>query len=96
MARPRIWNNGCVVGLDHLRNLACLLSTGIAMRGYSRFSRWFEGIFAATFGVIGASLIWADVRVSRNKTKVESCEFVAAVSAFQAFNWMNRICKKYD
>ena len=45
---------------------ACLFSTRIAIGGYSRFSRWFEGIFAATFGAMGVSLIWAGVREARN------------------------------
>ena len=53
---------GALSGLIIYETYACLFSTGIAMRGYSRFSRWFEGIFAATFGAMGVSLIWADVR----------------------------------
>ena len=57
---------GALSGLIIYGTYACLFSTGIAVRSYSRFSRWFEGIFAATFGVMSASLIWADVREARN------------------------------
>ena len=57
---------GALSGLIIYGTYGCLFSTRIAMRGYSRFSRWFKGIFAATFGVMGASLIWAGVREARN------------------------------
>ena len=57
---------GALSGLIIYGTYACLFSTGIAVRSYSRFSRWFEGIFAATFGAMGISLIWAGVREARN------------------------------
>ena len=53
-------------GLIIYGTYAYLFSTGVAMRGYSRFSHWFEGIFAATFGAMGVSLIWAGVREAQN------------------------------
>lgn len=57
---------GALSGLIIYGAYAVLFSSGIAMRGYSRFSRWFEGVFAAAFGAMGASLIWAGVREARN------------------------------
>ncbi len=44
---------------------AFLFSTGVAMRGYLRFSRWFEGVFAAAFGAMGAGLLWSGLREVR-------------------------------
>lgn len=57
---------GALSGLVIYGAYAWLFSTGAAMRGYSRFSRWFESVFAATFGAMGASLIWSGIRESRN------------------------------
>lgn len=57
---------GALSGLIIYGTYAWLFSTGVAMRGYSRFSRWFEGIFAAAFGAMGASLIWAGMQEARN------------------------------
>ena len=57
---------GALSGLIIYGTYACPFSTGIAVRSYSRFSRWFKGIFAATFGAMGISLIWAGVREARN------------------------------
>lgn len=57
---------GAVSGLVIYGTYAWLFSTGAAMRGYSRFARWFEGVFAAAFGVMGASLLWAGIRETRN------------------------------
>ncbi|WP_299749615.1 LysE family translocator [uncultured Tateyamaria sp.] len=57
---------GALSGLVIYGIYAWLFSTGAAMRGYSRFSRWFEGVFAAAFGAMGTSLIWAGVREARN------------------------------
>lgn len=56
---------GALSGLVVYGTYAWLFSTGVAMRGYARFSRWFEGVFAAAFGVMGASLVWAGVREAR-------------------------------
>lgn len=57
---------GALSGLVIYGTYALLFSSGVAMRGYSRFSRWFEGVFAAAFGAMGASLIWSGVREARN------------------------------
>ncbi|GIT88051.1 MULTISPECIES: LysE family translocator [Roseobacter] len=57
---------GALSGLVIYGTYAWLFSTGAAMRGYSRFARWFEGLFAAAFGAMGASLIWAGIREVRN------------------------------
>ncbi|SDU47472.1 LysE family translocator [Stappia sp. ES.058] len=57
---------GALSGLVIYGTYAWLFSTGVAMRSYTRFSRWFEGVFAAAFGAMGASLIWAGVREARN------------------------------
>lgn len=57
---------GALSGLAIYGTYAWLFSTGVAMRGYSRFSRWFEGIFAAAFGGMGASLIYAGILEARN------------------------------
>jgi len=57
---------GALSGLVIYGTYALLFSTGVAMRGYARFSLWFEGIFAAAFGMMGASLIWAGLREARN------------------------------
>lgn len=57
---------GALSGLVIYGTYAMLFSTGAAMRGYARFSRWFEGIFAAAFGLMGASLLWAGIREARN------------------------------
>ena len=57
---------GALSGLVIYGTYAWLFSTGVAMRGYSRFARWFEGVFAAAFGAMGASLVWAGVREARN------------------------------
>jgi threonine/homoserine/homoserine lactone efflux protein len=57
---------GALSGLVIYGTYAWLFSTGAAMRGYFRFSRWFEGIFAAAFGAMGASLIWAGLREAKN------------------------------
>lgn len=57
---------GALSGLVIYGTYAWLFSTGVAMRGYSRFSRWFEGVFAAAFGAMGASLILAGAREAKN------------------------------
>ncbi|MEP2533375.1 LysE family translocator [Shimia sp.] len=57
---------GALSGLVIYGVYAWLFSTGVAMRGYTRFARLFEGVFAAAFGAMGASLIWAGVREARN------------------------------
>ena len=57
---------GALSGLVIYGTYAWLFSTGAAMRGYSRFARWFEGVFAAAFGLMGASLLWAGIREARN------------------------------
>lgn len=49
---------GAISGLLIYGSYAMLFSTGAAMRSYSRFSRWFEGLFAAAFSAMGASLLW--------------------------------------
>ena len=41
---------------------AWLFSTGIAMRGYARFSTWVEAVFASAFGAMGAGLLWSGLR----------------------------------
>ncbi|MEP3275622.1 MAG: LysE family transporter [Stappiaceae bacterium] len=56
---------GALSGLIIYGIYALLFSTGTAMRGYARFSRWFEGVFAAAFGVMGASLLWAGLREAK-------------------------------
>ncbi|MEO4042830.1 LysE family translocator [Hoeflea sp. CAU 1731] len=53
---------GAFSGLVIYGAYAFLFSTGLAMRGYARFSRWFEGVFAAAFGTMGASLLWSGLR----------------------------------
>ncbi|GKX34439.1 MAG: threonine efflux protein [Rhizobiaceae bacterium MnEN-MB40S] len=53
---------GALSGLVIYGAYAYLFSTGLAMRGYARFSRWFEGVFAAAFGTMGASLLWSGLR----------------------------------
>lgn len=57
---------GALSGLVIYGTYAILFSTRTAMRGYARFSQWFEGIFAAAFGLMGASLLWAGIREARN------------------------------
>ncbi|RLQ85285.1 LysE family translocator [Notoacmeibacter ruber] len=57
---------GALSGLVIYGTYAWLFSTGVAMRGYTRFARWFEGVFAATFGLMGASLLWAGMREVRH------------------------------
>ncbi len=57
---------GALSGLVIYGTYAMLFSTGFAMRGYARFSRWFEGVFAAAFGLMGASLLWAGMKAARN------------------------------
>lgn len=44
---------------------AVLFSTGLAQRGYQRFARAFEGVFAAAFGLMGAGLVWSGIREIR-------------------------------
>lgn len=39
-----------------------LFSSGLAMRTYGRFARWFEAAFAAVFGTLGAVLLFDAVR----------------------------------
>lgn len=56
---------GALSGLVIYGTYALLFSTGAAMRGYARFARWFEGLFAAAFGAMGASLIWSGLRESQ-------------------------------
>lgn len=56
---------GALSGLAIYGTYAWLFSTGVAMRGYMRFARWFEVVFAAAFGVMGASLIWSGLREAR-------------------------------
>ena len=53
---------GAISGLVIYGTYAMLFSTDVAMRGYSRFAKWFEGLFAAAFSAMGASLIWSGVR----------------------------------
>ena len=53
---------GAISGLVIYGTYAVLFSTDVAMRGYSRFAKWFEGLFAAAFSAMGASLIWSGVR----------------------------------
>ena len=53
---------GALSGLVIYGTYAMLFSTGAAMRGYARFSRGFEGLFAAAFGAMGASLLWSGIR----------------------------------
>ena len=57
---------GALSGLIIYGTYAWLFSTGVAVRGYTRFARWFEGVFAMAFGAMGASLIWAGAREARN------------------------------
>ncbi|KAA0912439.1 LysE family translocator [Aquicoccus porphyridii] len=57
---------GALSGLVIYGTYAMLFSTGVAMRGYAHFSRWVEGVFAAAFGVMGASLLWSGLRETRN------------------------------
>jgi threonine/homoserine/homoserine lactone efflux protein len=57
---------GALSGLVIYGAYAWLFSTGAAMRGYTRFSRWFGGIFAMAFGTMGASLIWSGLSEARN------------------------------
>ncbi|GAA6180438.1 LysE family translocator [Shimia sp. NS0008-38b] len=57
---------GAFSGLVVYGIYALLFSTGAAMRGYARFARWFEGVFAAAFGAMGASLLWSGLRDMRN------------------------------
>ena len=57
---------GALSGLVIYGIYAWLFSTGVAMRGYTHFSRWFESAFAATFGLMGGSLIWAGLKEARN------------------------------
>ena len=56
---------GALSGLVIYGTYAWLFSTGVATRGYLRFSRWFEGVFAAAFGAMGVSLIWAGFREAK-------------------------------
>ncbi len=53
---------GALSGLAIYGTYAVLFSTGAAMRGYTRFAGWFEGVFAAAFSVMGASLLWSGLR----------------------------------
>lgn len=57
---------GALSGLVIYGCYAMLFSTPAAMRGYARFTRWFEGIFAAAFGLMGASLVWAGISETRH------------------------------
>lgn len=57
---------GAFSGLVIYGTYAWLFSTGMAMRGYSRFSGWIEYIFAAAFSAMGASLIWSGLREARS------------------------------
>ncbi len=56
---------GAASGFVIYGTYALLFSTGVAIRGYSRFSRWFEGVFAAAFGAMGAGLLWSGLREVR-------------------------------
>lgn len=56
---------GAMSGLAIYGTYALLFSTGLAMRGYRRFYRWFDGVFAAAFGTMGASLIWSGIHEAR-------------------------------
>ncbi len=58
---------GAFSGLVIYGTYAWLFSTNMAMRGYNRFSRWFEGIFASVFGLMGVSLLWSGVHEVRNE-----------------------------
>ncbi|WP_299775921.1 LysE family translocator [uncultured Tateyamaria sp.] len=57
---------GALSGLVIYGIYAWLFSTSLAMHGYTRFARWFEGVFAGAFGLMGASLLWAGMREARN------------------------------
>ncbi|MEM1409504.1 MAG: LysE family translocator [Pseudomonadota bacterium] len=57
---------GAFSGLVVYGTYAFLFSTGVAMRGYARFAKWVEGVFAATFASMGASLLWAGLRDARS------------------------------
>lgn len=41
---------------------AFLFSTGRLVRAYARFTRFFEVVFSAAFGIMGGSLIWSALR----------------------------------
>ena len=56
---------GALTGLIIYGGYAILFSSNIAMRGYSRFGRLFEGVFAAAFGLLGGKLIWDAMREIR-------------------------------
>ncbi|WP_299554041.1 LysE family translocator [uncultured Tateyamaria sp.] len=53
---------GAFSGLVIYGTYALLFSTGVAMRGYVRFSIWVEGVFAAAFSAMGVSLLWSGLR----------------------------------
>lgn len=50
---------GALSGLAIYGTYAYLFSIGAVQRGYSRFSRWFEGVLAIAFGAMGVSLIYS-------------------------------------
>lgn len=53
---------GAFSGLVIYGIYALLFSTGVAMRGYTRFSKAFEAVFACAFGAMGAGLVWSGLR----------------------------------
>lgn len=57
---------GALSGMVIYGGYAILFSSGWAMRGYARFSRGVDGIFAGAFGLMGGSLIWDGLRQARD------------------------------
>ena len=53
---------GAFSGLIIYGVYAYLFSTGMAVRAYAKFTRIFEGLFAAAFGVMGGRLLWSGLR----------------------------------
>mgnify|MGYP001821806550 FL=1 len=53
---------GAFSGLVIYGAYAVLFATGVAMRGYARFSGWVEALFAGAFGAMGAGLLWSGLR----------------------------------
>jgi len=53
---------GALSGFAIYGTYAYLFSTGVAVRAYGKFARFFEGVFAVTFGAMGASLIGSGLR----------------------------------
>lgn len=55
---------GALSGLIIYSAYAYLFSSGMAVRLYVRFIRFFEGVFAAAFAAMGGSLIWSGFQKS--------------------------------